>query len=41
VTAAGILLLIALGKILRIRELEEQIGRLWLLAVGFRSKSHA
>src|SRR5580704_15014991 len=36
VTAAGILLLLVLGKLLRIRELEEQIARLWLLAGGDR-----
>ena len=34
VTAAGILLLLVLGKLLRIRELDEQIARLWLLAAG-------
>ena len=38
VTAAGILLLLVLGKLLRIRELEEQIARLWLLAGGDRAK---
>jgi putative peptidoglycan lipid II flippase len=36
VTSAGILLLILLGKLLRIRELDEQIARLWLLASGNR-----
>lgn len=38
VTSAGILLLIALGKIMRIRELDEQIARLWMLASGNRPK---
>jgi putative peptidoglycan lipid II flippase len=38
VTAAGIMLLLVLGKLLRIRELEEQIARLWLLASGNRAK---
>ena len=32
VTSVGVLLLIVLGKLLRIRELDEQIGRLWTLA---------
>jgi len=36
VTSAGALLLILLGKLLRIRELDEQIARLWLLASGNR-----
>jgi putative peptidoglycan lipid II flippase len=37
VTTAGLLLLIALGKLLRIRELDEQIARLWILATNNRS----
>lgn len=41
VTSAGILILILLGKLLRIRELEEQLARLWLLAPWNRSKSAA
>jgi putative peptidoglycan lipid II flippase len=40
-TTAGVLLLLLLGKLLRIRELEDQIARLWLLAIGMRSKSPA
>ena len=32
VTAAGILLLLLMGKLLRIRELDQQFERLWLLA---------
>jgi putative peptidoglycan lipid II flippase len=36
VTVAGTLLLIVLGKLLRIRELDELIARLWLLASGNR-----
>ena len=39
VTAAGTLLLILLGKLLRIRELDEQIARLWLLASGNRQRA--
>jgi len=39
VTTVGILLLLLFGKLLRIRELEEQIARLWLLAPWNRSKS--
>jgi putative peptidoglycan lipid II flippase len=41
VTAAGILLLAALGKLLRIRELDEQLARLWTLAPWRRSKTPA
>jgi hypothetical protein len=41
VTAAGILLLIAIGKLLGIRELDEQLARLWLLAPWSRSKTPA
>jgi putative peptidoglycan lipid II flippase len=36
VTSAGVVLLIALGKLLRIRELDEQVARLWALASGSR-----
>jgi putative peptidoglycan lipid II flippase len=36
VTSAGILLLILLGKLLRIRELDAQIARLWMIATGNR-----
>jgi putative peptidoglycan lipid II flippase len=39
VTAAGTLLLILLGKLLRIRELDEQIARLWLIATGNRQST--
>jgi putative peptidoglycan lipid II flippase len=39
VTAAGVLLLVAFGKLLRIRELEEQIARLWRLASGARVRT--
>ncbi len=39
VTSAGILLLILLGKLLRIRELDAQIERLWLLAAGNRQSA--
>jgi hypothetical protein len=41
VTTAGALLLFILGKLLRIRELEDQVAKLWLLASGNRSKSAA
>ena len=41
VTAAGILLLVAMGKLLGIRELDEQLARLWLLAPWRRSKTPA
>ena len=41
VTSVGVLLLIALGKLLRIRELDQQITRLWLLAPWNRSKAAA
>jgi len=41
VTAVGILLLVALGKLLGIRELDEQLERLWLLARWTRSKTPA
>ncbi len=34
VTGAGVVLLGVTGKLLRIREMEEQIGRLWRLAAG-------
>jgi putative peptidoglycan lipid II flippase len=41
VTAAGILLLVIIGKLLGIRELDEQLARLWLLAPWRRSKTPA
>lgn len=41
VTAAGVLLLVALGKLLRIRELETQITRLWVIATNFRARATA
>ena len=41
VTAAGILLLVIIGKLLGIRELDEQLERLWLLARWNRSKTPA
>ena len=41
VTAAGILLLVAMGKLLGIRELDEQLARLWLLAPWRRWKTPA
>lgn len=41
VTAAGILLLVAMGKLLGIREMDEQLARLWLLAPWRRSKTPA
>jgi putative peptidoglycan lipid II flippase len=34
VTSAGILLLLLLGRLLRIREMDQQIARLWRLASG-------
>jgi putative peptidoglycan lipid II flippase len=37
VTAAGILLLVLAGKLLRIREMDDQIARLWRLASGQRA----
>jgi putative peptidoglycan lipid II flippase len=37
VTSAGILLLLLLGKLLRVREMDEQIARLWRLASGRRA----
>jgi putative peptidoglycan lipid II flippase len=39
VTSAGALLLVLLGKLLRIRELDEQIARLWLIATGNRQRA--
>jgi putative peptidoglycan lipid II flippase len=41
VTAVGILLLLLLSKLLRIRELDQQVERLWLLARWTRSKTPA
>ena len=41
VTAVGILLLVIVGKLLGIRELDEQLARLWLLAPWRRSKTPA
>jgi hypothetical protein len=41
VTTAGVLLLFILGKLLRIREIEAQVAKLWLIASGNRSKSAA
>ena len=41
VTAAGILLLVIIGKLLGIRELDEQLTRLWLPAPWRRSKTPA
>jgi putative peptidoglycan lipid II flippase len=41
VTAAGILLLVIVSKLLGIRELDEQLARLWLLAPWRRSKTPA
>jgi hypothetical protein len=35
------LLLVAIGKLLRIRELDEQLARLWLLAPWRRFKTPA
>jgi putative peptidoglycan lipid II flippase len=37
VTSAGIVLLLLLGKLLRIREMDEQIAHLWRLASGART----
>jgi peptidoglycan biosynthesis protein MviN/MurJ (putative lipid II flippase) len=39
VTSAGVLLLILLGKLLRIREIDQQIERLWLLASSNRQSA--
>ena len=39
VTAAGAALLVLLGKLLRIKELDQQIERLWLLAAGNRQST--
>ena len=41
VTAVGILLLLLMSKLLRIRELDQQVERLWLLARWTRSKTPA
>jgi len=41
VTAAGILLLVVVGKLLGIRELDQQLARLWLLTPWRRSKTPA
>jgi putative peptidoglycan lipid II flippase len=41
VTTAGILLLVIIGKLLGIREVDEQLARLWLLAPWRRSKTPA
>ena len=41
VSSAGVLLLVLLGKILRIREIERQITRLWSLATNNRPKAAA
>jgi len=41
VTTAGILMFLAFGKLLRIREMEQQIERLWMLAPWNRSKTPA
>jgi putative peptidoglycan lipid II flippase len=41
VTAAGILLLVMMGKLLGIHELDEQLARLWTLAPWRRSKTPA
>jgi putative peptidoglycan lipid II flippase len=41
VTTAGILLMVIIGKLLGIRELDEQLARLWLLAPWRRSKTPA
>ncbi len=38
VTSAGVVMLVLLGKLLRIREMEEQIARLWTLATNSWSK---
>ncbi len=34
VTSVGVLLLLALAKLLRIRELDQQVERLWILAAS-------
>ena len=39
VSSAGVVLLILLGKLLRIKELDQQIERLWLLAAGNRQSA--
>jgi putative peptidoglycan lipid II flippase len=39
VTSAGALLLVMLGKLLRIRELDAQLARLWLIATGNRQRT--
>jgi putative peptidoglycan lipid II flippase len=41
VSSAGVLLLLLLGRLLRIRELDEQIGRLWRLASGALGRATA
>jgi putative peptidoglycan lipid II flippase len=41
VTAVGILALVIIGKLMGIRELDEQLARLWLLAPWRRSKTPA
>jgi putative peptidoglycan lipid II flippase len=41
VTSAGIFLLVIVSKLLRIRELDEQLARLWMLAPWRRSKTPA
>jgi len=41
VSSAGIVLLLLLGKLLRIQEMDEQIARLWRLAIGFRNRAAA
>jgi hypothetical protein len=39
VSTAGVALLLVLAKILRIREMDEQIARLWRLASGVRARA--
>jgi len=41
VTSVGVLLLLALGKLLRIRELDQQVERLWILAASNWSRISA
>ncbi|HZP34809.1 MAG TPA: murein biosynthesis integral membrane protein MurJ [Candidatus Acidoferrales bacterium] len=41
VTAVGVLLLVGIGKLLGIRELDQQLERLWILARWNRSKTPA
>jgi peptidoglycan biosynthesis protein MviN/MurJ (putative lipid II flippase) len=41
VSSAGLVLLLLLGKLLRIQEMDEQIARLRRLAVGFRNRAAA